>query len=145
MEVKHWGPAGWQFMHAITFGYPERPTTADKNHATQFFKSVGYVLPCNKCRAHYNEEVKRNPPKVDSRDALSRWLVEVHNKVNRENGKREWSHDEVRKKHKMKHHDMAKKCTAPPPPVCTREQMIIMLIVVLLASFYVMSYVLKVL
>ena len=68
-----------------------------QNHATQFFKSVGYVLPRNKCRAHYNEEVKRNPPKVDSRDALSRWLAEVHNKVNRENGKREWSHDEVRK------------------------------------------------
>lgn len=118
MEVQHWGPAGWKFMHAVSFGYPEKPTQQDKNHAINFFKSVGYVLPCDKCRSHYNDQVKKTPPDVENRESLSRWLVAVHNEVNRANGKREWSHEEVKKQHEITLNDAPKQCSAGPSTVC---------------------------
>lgn len=115
MEVQHWGPAGWQFLHAISFGYPEQPTLVDKNHALNFFKSVGHVLPCDKCRSHYNDQVCKTPPDVENRESLSRWLVRVHNKVNRENGKKEWNYSDVKQQHALTLKDLGKKCVAPPP------------------------------
>ena len=140
MEVQHWGPAGWQFMHAVTFGYPEQPSMADKAHALNFFKSVGYVLPCDKCRAHYNDEVKRNPPDVHSRDSLSRWLVKVHNKVNRENGKSEWSHEDVKQRHELTIENQDKKCTTPPSVPTFNSYMMIFVIGILLKLLLIFVY-----
>ena len=56
LMTKVWGPAGWLFLHCVTFGYPENPDTYDqeygfppgttRNRYRRFFIEVGNVLPC---------------------------------------------------------------------------------------------------
>ena len=56
MMTKVWGPAGWLFLHCVSFGYPENPDTHDidngfspgttRNRYTRFFREIGNILPC---------------------------------------------------------------------------------------------------
>ncbi len=89
MNPNIWGPAGWRFLHSITFNYPHRPNLKDMNNAIIFFTSVGEMLPCVKCLEHYRENLKKYPisEAVYSRDALVNWLITIHNEVNRQLGK----------------------------------------------------------
>jgi hypothetical protein len=77
-----WGNHCWRFLHASSFTYPDEPTPEKQNAAKQFYANLGEMLPCPKCRNHYNYHIKHRPPRVESRDSLSRWLVDIHNEVN---------------------------------------------------------------
>lgn len=93
LMTKVWGPAGWLFLHCVTFGYPVRPTEYDLKHGKpvgstresyrRFFYEVGNIFPCRYCRDSYIIFVRENPiePHLDSRDALVAWFWAIHNKV----------------------------------------------------------------
>ena len=53
MNVNKWGPGGWDFLHSITFNYPLNPTDSDKKYYSDFFKSIGNMLPCKYCRMNF--------------------------------------------------------------------------------------------
>jgi len=89
--IDRWGPAAWDFLHTVSFHFPEQPTPRDRREYKAFFQSLGAVLPCEKCRAHYVEYTNNHPIDLTGRGALARWLVGVHNAVNRRHGKREYS------------------------------------------------------
>ena len=85
--TKIWGPALWTSLHCITFGYPIEPTDEQKKQYKNFFKSVGNILPCKYCRDSYNKFIKEegsilNNSVLENRDTLSKWLYNLHNKVN---------------------------------------------------------------
>ena len=109
MHPKFWGPSGWIFLHSITMNYPKNPTEQDKQIYFNFFKNLEKVIPCEKCGYNYSLNLKKHPiqPALESRDLFIRWLIQVHNEVNRETGKREYSYEEVIEeyKYKMKHLD----------------------------------------
>ena len=92
-----WGPAMWKVLHEKTYEYPERPSAKDKTVIVKYFKNVEHSIPCKKCRHHYKQYLIRHPIeyKVDSRQELVRWLVDLHNEINAQNGKRIWSYKEV--------------------------------------------------
>ena len=92
-----WGPPLWYRLHMKTFDYPEIATYKDKVLAIKYFKEVEKLLPCHKCRIHYRQNLKASPIEyhVDTRDELSRWLINLHNKVNAKNGKRILSYEEA--------------------------------------------------
>ena len=92
-----WGPPLWYRLHMMTFEYPEVATQKDKVMAINYFKEVEKLLPCVKCRVHYRENLEANPIQynVDTRDELVRWLIDLHNKVNVQTGKRILSYDEA--------------------------------------------------
>ena len=50
-----WGPSMWKSIHSIVAGYPEKPTIEEVNALTNFFNSLKYLIPCAKCRVHYEE------------------------------------------------------------------------------------------
>jgi hypothetical protein len=84
-----WGPMAWNFLHCITFNYPEKVTDkVIKDQTKQFFNSVGYVLPCKTCGDDFRDIISKN--KIDShlgsRDSLSRWFYDIHNMVNKKLG-----------------------------------------------------------
>lgn len=82
------GNSLWHVMHAFSFAYPETPTEQDKHWAIQFYQSIGYLFPCPECRFHYLKMISEELPlTVESRDALSQWCVQVHNRVNTRLGK----------------------------------------------------------
>lgn len=95
MNPIYWGPAGWHFMHAITLTYPEVPSDQDKERYRIFYESVGTVLPCPACRRHYQENLKKLPIRLETRGDLFKWLVDVHNEVNKKNKKKVLSYDEA--------------------------------------------------
>ena len=92
-----WGPPLWYKLHMKTFDYPEIATYKEKVLAIKYFKEVEKLLPCEKCRVHYRQNLKSNPIEyhVDTRDELVRWLIDLHNKVNAQTGKKILSYEEA--------------------------------------------------
>ena len=93
-----WGPPGWNFLHYISFTYPNNPTKEDKEKYLNFFKYVGDVLPCEKCRYNYKKHQEKKPLNdtvLSSKQNLVKWLIDIHNEVNIINGKKQLSYEEV--------------------------------------------------
>lgn len=82
MQSSEWGPVGWKFLHACTFGQSERISPEQQARVRQFFGALGYMLPCPVCQDHYNAYLAEHPVRAETQDALSRWLVDLHNDVN---------------------------------------------------------------
>ena len=97
MDPEIWGPHAWQFLHSITLSYPDNPTLEDKNNHAQFFNSIQNILPCQNCKDHYTQNLHILPIEqhLDNKESLFRWSVDLHNRVNVINNKREYSYDEV--------------------------------------------------
>ena len=96
MDPNLWGPGAWFFLHAITRTYPVRPSETKRTAAVRFFNSLKDLLPCSACAAHYGRLLQEHPvePHVHSRTALARWFVDIHNRVNRDVGKKQISYDD---------------------------------------------------
>lgn len=101
LERDVWGPSGWKFLHACTFAWPERPTPQQCKQMYNFLHATSHVLPCGKCRVHFQQQLHRPDHDADAgitspdcatlrggRSTLSKWLCEVHNSVNRSLHKR---------------------------------------------------------
>ncbi len=93
MKTSIWGPSGWRFLHAVTFAYPEVPTTEHKNAARALFENLKLLLPCEDCCAHYGKslDAAHLEQALESKTKLTRWLFEFHNQVNARLGKPEYS------------------------------------------------------
>jgi hypothetical protein len=88
MQTRAWGPPGWMFLHCIAQNYPQEPTPKQKKKYQEFFKLVGDVLPCRYCRESYQQFIKEPSTTLSrtvmkNRTSLSRWLYDIHNKVNK--------------------------------------------------------------
>lgn len=97
MHPEFWGPSGWKFLHSVTFQYPIKPNVNDKAHYKEFFNSLKHTLPCEKCAYHYTAHLRKFPidSALETREKLVRWLINVHNEVNKSLGKREYFYEEV--------------------------------------------------
>jgi len=101
-RLAQWGPAGWTFLHSIGFSYPEAtPTVEEKESMYKFLVHTGAVLPCRRCRRHYAAFVRARLSDpycavLADRESLSRFLVDLHNDVNRRLGRPEMSFERVR-------------------------------------------------
>ena len=101
-DIRVWGKNGWAFLHAISFTYSMTPTATEKQRYQAFFDALQHVLPCPLCRAHYAAQFKRRPSTTfASRETLSRWLVDIHNAVNRTRGQTEYTYEEALALHGM--------------------------------------------
>lgn len=90
MNPEIWGPAGWIFLHCITLNYPNNPTEEDKKNFRNFFINLQDVLPCAKCRQNYKNHLMKFPlteKELYTRSSLAKWLIDLHNEVNKLNGK----------------------------------------------------------
>lgn len=94
MEPEIWGPPAWTFLHTITLNYPEYPTKQQKEIYENFFYLLGDVLPCEKCSTHYKENIKELPINLESKETLTKWLFDIHNKVNESKGKSLYKYDD---------------------------------------------------
>lgn len=95
MKTSIWGPSAWRFLHAVTFAYPEKPTKEHKEAARNLFRSLKLMLPCGDCCQHYCKGMDSDPVDnhLESKDALSRWLVKFHNQVNERLGKSQYAYE----------------------------------------------------
>jgi hypothetical protein len=89
-----WGPSGWKFLHYITLGFPDKPSVDTQKKYIDFFTALQNVLPCENCQLNYKNELGDLGENVGSSDELVKWLINVHNKVNVNTGKKLYSYDE---------------------------------------------------
>ena len=90
MSVSYWGPITWKTLHCITYNYPSRPSLQDKKVYYEFFYQIlPYLLPCQICQKHYLKNLNSFPLalKLNRREDFIRWLVDLHNYINRKNNK----------------------------------------------------------
>jgi hypothetical protein len=84
MNTTFWGPDGWVLLHSIAYTYPENPKKSDKEKYNKFYKILPKILPCKYCRSSLIEFYNELPlePALISRDLLTKWIYDIHNKVN---------------------------------------------------------------
>lgn len=94
-----WGRQAWHFIHMVALSYPPEEVLTEeiKEKYYKFFESLGHTLPCPYCSHHFREKFQKNPPPMKNREELFKWTVDIHNSVNRDNGKREISYDEAKR------------------------------------------------
>lgn len=98
INPKKWGESYWKMSHYITLAYPNNPSSEDKTVVKIHFENLKHLLPCENCRSHYSQNLKSNPLTdeiLSSKYQLIKWLIDLHNSVNRRNGKKEYTIDEV--------------------------------------------------
>lgn len=98
MNPKVWGHHAWIFLHSITLNYPTNPTINDIKKHYNFFNNLMYILPCDKCKYHYKQNLMKYPLTnkiLSSRENLINWLINIHNSVNYMNNKKQFTYDEM--------------------------------------------------
>lgn len=90
--ISSWGRHGWTFLHCVSFSYPDLATFEERIQMFDFLKSLGDILPCKICRAHYKKHINKhitspNCKVLVSRESLSAYIVILHNDVNERIGK----------------------------------------------------------
>ena len=92
-----WGPLLWLILHtAAEHLGKERPPINQVDEVQRWIlvlKAVEGTMPCEKCRKHYAAWLKRRPVAVFTplrgaalRSEARKWLYDLHEEVNRENG-----------------------------------------------------------
>ncbi len=98
-----WGRFFWTTIHVAALGFPDVATDLTRQKYKAFYTSLGDVLPCSKCKANYARHFNKLP--IDfylfDKNMLFAWTVQLHNIVNGEIGKKEWSVEDA-KDHYMK-------------------------------------------
>tara|TARA_B100000745_G_C20114923_1_gene381648 strand:+ start:718 stop:1128 length:411 start_codon:yes stop_codon:yes gene_type:complete len=95
MYPSNWGSHAWIFLHTISFDYPDNPSLNDKLLYKNFFHSLKNILPCPKCKKHYEINIKKYPIQLNSRLDLIHWLIKIHNEVNKSLHKKIYSFNEI--------------------------------------------------
>lgn len=94
---RDWGPFLWTVLHGIAekLGRQTIEIMASDEAREMVFvlRSLEHIMPCEKCRKHYHDYLKKNP--VDEfanrrgetlRQAVRQWLWKLHEAVNERNG-----------------------------------------------------------
>lgn len=97
MDPNIWGPKLWFMIHTIALNYPDNPTYQDRRSHEEFYNSLKYVIPCEKCRIHYTQRLKRMPiiNHLDNSNTLFKYTIDLHNQVNKSLNKKIYSYEEV--------------------------------------------------
>jgi len=79
-----WGPHYWFFLHTISLTYPKRPNDVTKKKYYDFVQNIPLFLPVESIATHFSKLLDEYPisPYLDSRDAFTRWMHFIHNKIN---------------------------------------------------------------
>mgnify|MGYP000583802582 CR=1 FL=1 len=95
--VEWFGPAMWKTMHSIAFTAPENPSFEEQKDYVDFFRSLGPVIPCPSCSQHYQKYINETPIDASSRESIAKWVYDLHDDVNKRNGKQSPSFEVVTK------------------------------------------------
>lgn len=95
---KLWGSSSWTFLMYIAMAYPDNPTDSDKEYMKIFLRSMGNVLPCEKCRVNFSNHQLRlplNDAVLNDRYSLLNWLATINNQIRINNGEHEMNINDI--------------------------------------------------
>jgi hypothetical protein len=79
-----WGPKGWFFLDSVILSYPLNPSFDDKKRFKEFFTLLSNMLPCAKCRVHYEQFLAKYPLSdeiLSKKNKLINWFLKLHNNI----------------------------------------------------------------
>jgi len=139
MKPDIWGPTTWTLLHSITLEYPENPTDVDKENIQNFINYFGKVLPCEKCRINFKlhiEEIPLNDNVLSSKKNFIKWMIDIHNSVNKMNNKKELSYHDALKQILIKYNDNSKDTSNNNYIIVMLVLIIVILIGILIYKYY---------
>ena len=83
----------WSALHYLSFSVSTRE---EKEGLLQMLSGLSECLPCSKCREHLRNFQRSHRPGSGDK-AYARYILELHNDVNRRNGRRPWTLSEAEK------------------------------------------------
>jgi hypothetical protein len=86
LDPRIWGPTFWFFLHLLTLGYPTHPNAVTKKKYYDFFQHhLPVFLPVDNMSKDFTELLNTYPvsPYLDSQESLVKWMVFIHNKINK--------------------------------------------------------------
>lgn len=89
-DVEALGRSSWTLLHSITASYPVSPSPTEQSNVKQFLGLFGKLYPCWVCAEDFQDWMRENRVRAESREEFGRWMCEAHNGVNRKLGKREF-------------------------------------------------------
>ena len=98
LNPKIWGPHAWFFIESIIIALPNNIDTNMQNELKHFFISLQSLLPCEKCRLHFSEYLKKTniiDYDFSTKDNVINWVYSLHNNVNSINNKKHISIDKM--------------------------------------------------
>lgn len=99
---KLWGSSAWTFLMYIAMAYPDNPTNNDREQMKLFLRSMGNVLPCEKCRINFSNhqlELPLNENVLNNRINLLNWMATINNQVRVNNNEPQMDIQEIIKKY----------------------------------------------
>ena len=101
--MNFWGPRIWKVMHIASYHYSDNPTIEQKRIFNYFYQTViPLILPCRMCSRHYLKNLQDCPIRLKNRHKLIRWVVDIHNIVNKKKGFASVSYDQSDKLYRDK-------------------------------------------
>jgi hypothetical protein len=79
-----WGPHTWFFLDSVVLSLPNNLNYEQKNIYKNFFTSLQDILPCEACRNHYKENLKKYPLTdeiLSNKENMIKWLLNLHNNI----------------------------------------------------------------
>lgn len=121
-----WGNYLWEFMHYMSFKYPEHADASQRAGTLAFLRSLVHVIPCDVCKAHYSTHIGKSLSEEDvtGRTALVAWVASLHNDVNKSLNRSQWNLDRVKQKYEHKTCDCGAPSGAPAPQACGLNRVI---------------------
>lgn len=96
---KSWGPQTWYLFHIISLTWEKKNI---KNYI-EFFKLISKTIPCEFCSVNFKKEISTNNLNIskncNDKEKMIKWLIFLHNRVNKRNKKKQYSMKEVLKLH----------------------------------------------
>jgi predicted Fe-S protein YdhL (DUF1289 family) len=87
----------WKLLHERSFKYLDKPSEDAQKKVFNFFNYDVKRIPCYVCRKHYTEFITNNNLKqaCSCRSKLCKFLIDLHNDVNKDTKKPIMSYEEV--------------------------------------------------
>ena len=89
----------WKLLHERSFKYLNKPSSDAQEKVFNFYNNDVKAIPCYVCRKHYTEFISKNNLKdaCTSREKLCKFLIDLHNDVNKDTKKPIMSYQDVYK------------------------------------------------
>ena len=128
MTDLNWGSGLWSFLHIMSFAKIDNPLKIQ-----QFMVSLGHILPCPRCRRHYETYIRENG--IPTKNNISKWLVDLHNVINKAQGKPTISFTMASKMWSQKGRDECG-CESSKNNIPTSKYKILIIILLCIVSIY---------
>lgn len=76
------GRHSWTLLHTLAAYFPAQPSSEQSQAAVSLIHAVGMLYPCRHCAEDFQKGLEEHPPLAGSRESLSIWVCEAHNRVN---------------------------------------------------------------